>query len=144
MTSLLRPAAFRSHSASSSSVFRAPAAQAATAVSAAKAGRATDSFGYADVPLSQRPLGPAVRPPQLPAQIEAMSPAELKGFSGEQVLGMTRDQFRKFQNAVLAEGGPGVAALDPQVRKALLRKGFLLEILDMCRAQQEKHAFCAW
>jgi hypothetical protein len=119
---------------------RASSASAATAqaeTAPAAAAQPADTFGNS-VP-SKIPLGPTVHPTQTADEIKGMSHDDLKAFKGEEVMGMNKNQFEAFEEAVSKDGGPGMMSLDPQVRKAMLRKNLMKGIMEDCQRQAQKH-----
>ena len=68
-----------------------------------------------------------------------MSNDDLKAFKGEEIMGMNKNQFEAFEKAVAKDGGPGMMSLDPQARKAMLRKNLMKAIMEDCQRQAQKH-----
>ena len=119
---------------------RASSASAATAqpeTAPAAEQKAPDTFGKS-VP-SKIPLGPTVHPTQTADEIKGMSNDDLKAFKGEEIMGMNKNQFEAFEAAVSKDGGPGMMSLDPQARKAMLRKNIMKAIMEDCQRQAQKH-----
>lgn len=88
---------------------------------------------------SKIPLGAAIHPTQSAEEIKGMSNDQLKAFKGEEIMGMNKNQFDAFETAVAKDGGPGMANMDPQVRKAMLRKNMLKAIMEDCQRIAQKH-----
>lgn len=131
---------------------RASSASAATstaqpAAPAAPAGP-PDSFSNPQSQGSTRPIGPGVRPPQSPEEIKNMGDADLKKFTPEEIKGMSLDQFQRFTEAMDKEGaleGKGMMGLDPDARKAVLRKTIMKGLMEYFASQADKHTnFSAW
>jgi len=123
--------------ASTASAATAAPAAAAAPDAAAQAQALADSYGTAKP--SKIPLGPTVHPTQSADEIKNMSNEQLKAFTGEQVMGMNKNQFDAFETAVSKDGGPGIKELDPQARKAMLRKNIMKAIMEDCQRMAQKH-----
>jgi hypothetical protein len=131
-----RPATpVRASSASASTGVEAPAAPVPTA--AEEKAQFEDRYGTA-LP-SKIPLGETIHPTQTAEEIKNMSPDQLKAFKGEEIMGMNKNQFDAFETAVSADGGPGMKNLDPQARKAMLRKNMMKAIMEDCQRIAQKH-----
>ena len=96
-----------------------------------------DTYGTATP--SKIPLGPTVHPTQSADEIKGMSNDQLKAFKGEEIMGMNKAQFDAFETAVAKDGGPGMKNLDPQARKAMLRKNMMKAIMEDCQRIAQKH-----
>lgn len=89
--------------------------------------------------------GPGVRPSATPEQIKNMSNDDIKKFTPEEIKGMSLDQFQRYTETLDKEGGVGMMNLDPEQRKAVLRKTIMKGLMEYFASQADKHTnFSAW
>jgi hypothetical protein len=85
------------------------------------------------------PAATEQRAPDTFGSSKGMSNDDLKAFTGEEIMGMNKNQFAAFEEAVAKDGGPGMMSLDPQARKAMLRKNIMKAIMEDCQRIAQKH-----
>ena len=83
-----------------------------------------------------------------PDEIQKMGDDDLKKFTPEEIKGMSLDQFQRFTEAVEKDGaleGKGMMGLDPDQRKAMLRKTIMKGLMEYFASQADKHtSFNPW